>query len=206
MDHVKSEVTNPSNMNTDKSGERIGHRIKQIRDSKGLSRAELGSMVGLDQNRVQQYENGTRKPKYALLQGFANALAVNIRALSDPVCDGCIGAMYSLFDMADQFGGIVFEKYGFDVLIRFRSSEMQNHLSIWRRRHEQYMRDLNRAREKETRDQITLAYKNWKWNYGNNDKMTYRKVLEDQQRELKEQLKEIERELKGIEFPDQTGE
>ena len=61
----KNEV---HNIDKDNSGVRIGQRIKTIREARGMTRAELGMLVGLDQNRIQQYENGRRKPKLPLLK------------------------------------------------------------------------------------------------------------------------------------------
>ena len=75
----------------DRSAERVGERIKKIREAREMTRAELGSLVGLDQNRVQQYENGRRKPKIELLKKFAFALGVETIALMDPsgLCMPC---------------------------------------------------------------------------------------------------------------------
>ena len=50
------------------SASRIGNRIRRIRTERGMSRAELGEKIGLCQNRVQQYENGRRKPKSLFLK------------------------------------------------------------------------------------------------------------------------------------------
>ena len=86
-----------ADINEDRSAERIGRRIKKIRETREMTRAELGSLVGLDQNRVQQYENGRRKPKIALLKKFAAALGVETIALMDPTTETLVGAMYALF-------------------------------------------------------------------------------------------------------------
>ena len=52
---MKKDINNHS------AGVRMGQRIKAIREARGMTRAELGSFVGLDQNRVQQYENGWQR-------------------------------------------------------------------------------------------------------------------------------------------------
>ena len=46
---------------------RIGDRIRNIRKEKGLSQADLGSLVGLSADRIQKYKNGARRPKHDLL-------------------------------------------------------------------------------------------------------------------------------------------
>ena len=42
----------------------------QIRESQGLSQAELGEKVGLSADRIQKYENGARKPKNDMLKNI----------------------------------------------------------------------------------------------------------------------------------------
>ena len=80
----------------------IGERIKKIRETREMTRAELGALVGLDQNRVQQYENGKRKPKIPLLKKFAAALGVETIALMDPTTESYVGAMHALFQMEEK--------------------------------------------------------------------------------------------------------
>lgn len=62
------------------SASRIGDRIKRIRTERGMSRAELGEKIGLCQNRVQQYENGRRKPKAPLRELLTTYLSVEVGA------------------------------------------------------------------------------------------------------------------------------
>ena len=88
-----------ADINEDRSAARIGARIKRIRETREMTRAELGALVGLDQNRVQQYENGKRKPKIPLLKKIASALGVETVALMDPTTESYVGAMYALFQM-----------------------------------------------------------------------------------------------------------
>lgn len=96
----------------DRSGARIGERIRKIREAREMTRAELGALVGLDQNRVQQYENGKRKPKIELLKKFAAALGVETIALMDPTTESYVGAMYALFQMEEKLGLKIMKKDG----------------------------------------------------------------------------------------------
>ena len=59
-------------------GIRVGRRIREIREDHDpvMSQGDLGAAVGLTSNRIQQYENGARKPKIALLKQIAAALGV----------------------------------------------------------------------------------------------------------------------------------
>lgn len=101
-----------ADINEDKSGARIGERIRKIREAREMTRAELGVLVGLDQNRVQQYENGKRKPKIPLLKKIAAALGVETIALMDPTAESYVGAMHALFQMEEKFGLRILKKDG----------------------------------------------------------------------------------------------
>lgn len=52
--------------------------LKEFREKKGLSQAELGNRVGLKQTTISQYENGSRKPKLAMAKKLADALDVSL--------------------------------------------------------------------------------------------------------------------------------
>lgn len=101
-----------ADINEDRSGVRVGERIRKIREAREMTRAELGALIGLDQNRVQQYENGRRKPKIPLLKKIAAALGVETIALMDPTVESFVGAMYALFQMEESLGLRVLQKDG----------------------------------------------------------------------------------------------
>lgn len=122
-----------ADINEDRSGARIGERIKKIRVARELSRAELGKLIGLDHIRVQQYENGTRKPKIPLLKKFAAALGVETIALMDPNIDSYVAAMHSLFQMEEKLDLKVMMKDGCYCL-QFgdgKSDSINRYLSQW---------------------------------------------------------------------------
>ena len=52
----------PMDFNEETAADRIGARIRNIRNAKGMSQGELGEKIGLNADRVQKYENGARKP------------------------------------------------------------------------------------------------------------------------------------------------
>ena len=122
-----------ADINEDRSGARIGERIKKIREAREMTRAELGVLVGLDQNRVQQYENGRRKPKLPLLKKFAYALGVNTIALMDPTIDSYVGAMHALFQMEEKLDMKVVKRDGCYCL-QFGDGKfggMNNYIKDW---------------------------------------------------------------------------
>ena len=63
----------PMDFNENTSADRVGLRIREIREAQGMTQAELGEKIGLNGDRVQKYENGVRKPKADLLKKFASA-------------------------------------------------------------------------------------------------------------------------------------
>ena len=98
--------TDAAEINETTAGDRSGHRIRRIREEQNppMTQKQLGEKIGLNANRVQQYENGARKPKLELAEKFAEALGVETSALLDPVLDNYIGIMYGCFELEDRFG------------------------------------------------------------------------------------------------------
>ena len=122
-----------ADLEEDRSAARIGERIKKIREAREMTRAELGMLIGLDQNRVQQYENGRRKPKLPLLKKIAYALGVNTIALMDPNADSYVGAMYALFQMEEKQDLRIVKKDG-SYCLQFGDGKfggMNNYLKTW---------------------------------------------------------------------------
>lgn len=65
-------------MNPDCINIKYGTLIKNIRESRGMSREELGELVGLSYDRIQQYENDIREPRINLLNKIFDALEVDV--------------------------------------------------------------------------------------------------------------------------------
>ena len=51
-----------------------GNRIKQLRESLGLSQEELASVAGISQRQISYYENGKNKPTAEIINRLSNAL------------------------------------------------------------------------------------------------------------------------------------
>ena len=91
--------TEPEDFDRETAPSRIGRRIRAIRQEEDMSQGELGEKVGLNANRIQQYENGARNPKFELCKQIAEALEVEASALLDPQVASYIGAMFAFFEM-----------------------------------------------------------------------------------------------------------
>ena len=155
-----------ADISEDRSGARIGARIKKIRESREMTRAELGSLVGLDQNRVQQYENGRRKPKIDLLKKFAAALGVETIALMDPTTESYVGAMYALFQMEERLDMKVIMKDGCYYL-QFgdgRVGGMNSYLSKWYEIRNELEEALPTLSDEERKKKI-FDYNMFEWTY-----------------------------------------
>lgn len=164
----------------DRSGVRIGDRIKKIRESRQLSRAELGELVGLDQNRVQQYENGRRKPKMDLLKKFAAALGVETIALMDPTTESYVGAMYALFQMEEALGLRIMKKDDCYCL-QFgdgKSDGMNRYLSKWYEVRHSLDEALPSLTDEERKKKI-FDYNMFEWTYPSGISMNARRKYDE---------------------------
>lgn len=81
----------------------IGNKIKFYRNLRGYTQEELGKMIGLQGDRVRQYENGIRTPKADMLKKIADALDVDDAALSDINISSSEDIMHILFELEDNY-------------------------------------------------------------------------------------------------------
>lgn len=59
----------------------IGERIKQVRNAKGFTQKQLGTISGTSEITIRQYELGKRQPRLEQLQRIADALDVPVPEL-----------------------------------------------------------------------------------------------------------------------------
>ena len=180
----------------------VGDRIRKIRNEKGLSRTELGEKVGLDANRIQQYENGRRKPKADLLKQIAGALGVSTFALADPNITSCIGAMYTFFELEQKFNMKIEEgaedKPASMVLSVSFKDPIYDYMKEWLEEYKNIQAQLDVASSDEERKEILKSYHNWQWNYPNGVVGETEKALQKARIKNKiEELQEIYDKLNG---------
>lgn len=157
--------------NRENAGNRIGRRIRTIRTEKGLSQGELGEKVDLNANRIQQYENGARKPKFELCKKIAGALEVEESALLDPQVANYIGAMYAFFEM-EMLYDLRLKEIDGQICICFgesqndmRVSTMNKNLKLWSERRKKLEGDIINADSEEEKKRILHDYHMWEWNF-----------------------------------------
>ena len=60
---------------------RVGHRVRKLRDEKGVSQEALADTIGVDRTYLSGIERGVRNLSLLKLRDVARALNVPIRAL-----------------------------------------------------------------------------------------------------------------------------
>lgn len=63
----------------------FGERMKHCREEKGLSQRELGTILGVKQQTIAQYEKLTDAPKAATVNKIAKALGIHERKLTGKI-------------------------------------------------------------------------------------------------------------------------
>jgi len=59
-------------------GQRVGRRIKELREAAGLSQPRLGALVGKSAQTISRIETGAALPGLATLEVFARHLGVDV--------------------------------------------------------------------------------------------------------------------------------
>lgn len=177
------------------AGSRIGRRIRRVREESdpAMSQTDLGTKVGLNANRIQQYENGARKPKLDLLKKFAAALGVETAALADPDPSNYIGAMYALFEMEEVFGLEPVKGEDGQIYLSFgKNTHVTDDLRSWYDVRQRLEIALKTATTPEDKAKAIHDYHLWEWTFPRclaADSKARRKQIEELQAKLDE-LKE----------------
>ena len=161
----------PEDFDRETEGRRIGDRIRAIRKEEGMSQGELGERVGLSANRVQQYENGARKPRHELCKKIAEALEVETLAILDPQVSNYIGAMYAFFEM-EKLYDLRVKKIDGQMCICFGENQndiyvstMNRNLKTWYEQRKKMEEDVLNASSEEEKKAIIHEYHMWEWNF-----------------------------------------
>lgn len=147
----------------------LGDKIRKYRTLKGLTQAQLGSMVKLTGDRIRQYENDVRKPKEGKLMEIAEALNINPTALFEPDYCNPNSVMHTLFELEDIYG-LRFEKVGKSYQLVFsKGDDCQNSnwliegIAAWAAKRKELQPDINDSAEAITDKKEKYAL--WKARY-----------------------------------------
>ena len=72
---------NKSGGNNDRMPNRLGHRVRELRETLGLSQKGLAELVGTHPPTIWRIEHGERMPRQPMLESLASALNTNTRDL-----------------------------------------------------------------------------------------------------------------------------
>ena len=165
----KQNGLDPLDFYNETAAARVGRRIKEIRTEKNMTQAELGDAVGLSADRIQQYENGYRRPRADLLKNMANVLGVSSLSLVDPTTTSLIGSMYAFFELEELFNMRIEEGPGDKSSTLCLSvsdrDELYPYMKEWLAVKKQVSAHLDAAASDQEREKITQAYHHWKWSY-----------------------------------------
>ena len=182
----------PMDFNDNTAADRVGRRIREIREAQKMTQAELGEKIGLNGDRVQKYENGVRKPKAELLKQFAHALGVSTLALTDPI----VAKNYDLKVKRD--GAKLSLAFGNGFM-----GEMNGYIDEWEKECRQVEIELEAATSEEERASILHAYEMWKWNFPRDIADRTEKDLKALRRaKIEEQMKQLQKELSALDDND----
>lgn len=147
----------------------LGDKIRKYRTLKGLTQAQLGSMVKLTGDRIRQYENDVRKPKDGKLMEIAEALEINPTTLFEPDYNNPNSVMHTFFELEDIYG-MRFEKVGDTYQLTFtKGNDYQNSnwlmegISAWTKKRNELQPDINDSAEAITDKKEKYAL--WKARY-----------------------------------------
>lgn len=142
----------------------LGDKIRKYRTLKGLTQAQLGSMVKLTGDRIRQYENDVRKPKEGKLIEIAEALEINPTTLFEPDYNNPNSVMHTFFELEDIYG-MRFEKVGDVYQLVFAEGEgytnaswIKDGIAQWTNKRNELQPDINDSDEKisEKKEEYTI--------------------------------------------------
>ena len=147
----------------------IGNKIRYYRDLRGYTQAELGQKLGLQADRIRQYENDVRTPKKDLLKAIADALDVDVTALSDINVQVEADVMHVLFGLEDKYS-IDIEKIDGKTAIIIdnedsRNTTLNTYLNFWYDKRQVFSLD----KYTDNRDPRVIEYKSWRGRFSSHE-------------------------------------
>ena len=157
----------------------IGNKIRFFRNLRGYTQDELGQKIGLQGDRVRQYENGIRTPKADKLEALANALDVDIAALSDINITSEEDIMHILFELEDNFSIDIEKQNGKTVIVidneDSRNSVLNTYLNYWYDKKQVFSLD----KYSDAKDPRVIDYRSWRGRFGSNEAAFETEVLQN---------------------------
>ena len=147
----------------------IGNKIRFFRNLRGFTQAELGEKVNLPGDRIRQYENDVRTPKADKLKDIADALDVDVAALSDIDIKSEEDIMQILFELEDKLSIDIEKRDGRTVIVfdseDSRNSVINTYLNYWYDKKQVFSLD----KYSDDKDPRVKEYKSWRGRFKSNE-------------------------------------
>lgn len=147
---------------------KLGNKIRKYRQLNNMSQKELGMKVGFSaataDSRIRKYESDAMAPKADIRSKIAEALNIDIEAISDIDISSFADIMYVLFELEEEYGLKIEKKDGKTSIVLDDSNKdlepLISFLTIWKGKADDLANDSGRTDiEKE---QAKHEYEVWK--------------------------------------------
>ena len=169
----------------------IGNKIRYYRILRGYTQVDLGSKVGLQGDRIRQYENDVRTPKADMLKAIADALDVDVAALSDINITSEEDIMHILFELEDNFSIDIEKQNGKTVIVidneDSRNSVLNTYLNYWYDKKQVFSLD----KYSDAKDPRVIDYRSWRGRFGSNETAFEVEVLQSITDAYKDELAKL---------------
>ncbi len=164
---------------------KLGNKIKKYRLLNDLSQKELGMKVGFSaataDSRIRKYESGAMAPKADIRSKLAEALNIDIEAISDIDISSFADIMYVLFELEENYG-IRIEKGNGKTSIVFDDSDKElepltSFLAAWKDKKDSL--DSDSGLEKAEKELKKHEYEVWKSHFVSDIRDYYRSKEEE---------------------------
>lgn len=169
----------------------IGEKIRYFRLLRGYTQAELGDKLGLQADRIRQYENDVRTPKTDLLKTIADALDVDVEALSDINIQNATDIIHVLFELEDHHT-IDIERIDGKTAIVFDNDDIRNailntYLNYWYDKKQVFSLD----KYSDAKDPRVIEYKSWRGRFSSHETEFEKGILRNIRDNYNAELKKL---------------
>ncbi len=160
---------------------KLGNKIRKYRQLNEMSQKELGMKVGFSaataDSRIRKYESDAMAPKADIRSKIAEALNIDIEAISDIDISSFVDIMYVLFELEEEYGLKIEKKDGKTSIVFDDDNRdlepLISFLTVWKGKADDLANDSRRTEEEN--DQAKYEYDIWKSHFASDIRDYYRK-------------------------------
>ena len=147
---------------------KLGNKIRKYRQLNDMSQKELGMKVGFSattaDSRIRKYESDAMAPKADIRAKIAEALNIDLEAISDIDVSSFTDIMYVLFELEEEYGLKIEKKDGKTSIVLDDSNKdlepLISFLTVWKGKADDLANDSRRTEEEKM--QAKHEYDVWK--------------------------------------------